>query len=152
MAAESGGAAGLGGHDAHAVQPDEPKESWGDAQREALYQGLERFGVGKWREMIDHFPPLARYGDTDLRAHAARLLGTQSLARHVGWKGGRAAVEAERTKHLRIGRELGCIKNGVLVEDDAGSVAAYFEAHPVEDPSQQQQQQQQQRQRQQGAG
>ncbi len=44
--------------------------------------------MGKWREMIQAFPAeLGRYKDTDVRVHAARLLGTQSLARHVGWKG-----------------------------------------------------------------
>lgn len=102
-------------------------------------QGLERFGVGKWKEMIREYPEvgagavvrciamglamcrgqpdswsapaidaaallvhtpscnsashppaqLARYKDTDVRVHAGRLLGAQSLARHVGWKGAR---------------------------------------------------------------
>ena len=50
-------------------------------------QGLEKYGVGKWRDMIQAFPELSRYKDTDVRVHAGRLLGTQSLARHVGWKG-----------------------------------------------------------------
>ena len=53
-------------------------------------------------------------------------------------------MDAERSKHLRIARELGCLKNGVLVEDENGSVAAYFAQHPEEDPSQQRRQQQQQ--------
>lgn len=54
-------------------------------------QGLERYGVGKWREMINSFPELSRYKDTDVRVHAGRLLGAQSLARHVGWKGERGS-------------------------------------------------------------
>ena len=50
--------------------------------------------MGRWREMTQAYPPLAKYKDTDIRVHAARLLGTQSLARHAGWKGERAPVGA----------------------------------------------------------
>ncbi|EFN55627.1 hypothetical protein CHLNCDRAFT_133791 [Chlorella variabilis] len=105
-------------------------EKWGAAQKEALYKGLERYGVGKWREMINSFPELSRYKDTDVRVHAGRLLGAQSLARHVGWKGDRAAVDAQRELHLRIAGATSCLKNGVLVENDEGSVARYLEQHP----------------------
>lgn len=87
-------------------------------------QGLEEHGVGKWREMITQHPELRRYDDQFVRLKAGRLLGTQSLARHVGWRGGRAAVDAERERHRAIGERLGCWKAGVLVEDDHGSVAA----------------------------
>ncbi|PRW58017.1 hypothetical protein C2E21_3709 [Chlorella sorokiniana] len=106
------------------------EEKWGPPQREALYKGLERFGVGKWREMIQAFPELGRYKDTDIRVHAGRLLGAQSLARHVGWKGDKAAVDAQRTLHLKIAEATRCLKNGVLVENDEGSVARYLEEHP----------------------
>lgn len=107
------------------------EEKWGPAQREALYKGLERFGVGKWREIIQAFPAeLGRYKDTDVRVHAGRLLGAQSLARHVGWKGDRAAVDAQRALHLRIAEATRCLKNGVLVENDEGAVARYLEEHP----------------------
>ncbi|KAI7846094.1 hypothetical protein COHA_000355 [Chlorella ohadii] len=106
------------------------EEKWGPAQREALYKGLERFGVGKWREMIQAYPELARYKDTDVRVHAGRLLGTQSLARHVGWKGDKAAVDAQRALHLKVAEATRCLKNGVLVENDEGSVARYLQEHP----------------------
>ena len=86
-------------------------------------QGLEKHGVGKWREMIQEFSELRRYDEQFIRIKAARLLGTQSLARHVGWKGARAAVDAEREKHRQLGERLGCWKAGVLVEDNSGSVA-----------------------------
>ena len=181
----------------------------------ALSSPVPQFGVGKWREMIEAYPALARHGaaplwafraaplkcspchthirlnpihnllpyhirykDTDVRVHASRLLGTQSLARHGGWKGGRRmlcicrtksgsaccahsvhlcvrcalllslsprrtglhatalpsatrtgdrqAVEAERSKHLRIANELGCLKNGVLVEVRASQSRLWF--------------------------
>jgi hypothetical protein len=96
---------------------------WGQPEREALYRGLEKHGVGKWREMITEYPELRRYDEQFIRIKASRLLGTQSLARHVGWKGNRVAVDAEREKHRVLGERLGCWKGGVLVEDDRGSVA-----------------------------
>ncbi|PSC74381.1 hypothetical protein C2E20_2190 [Micractinium conductrix] len=106
-------------------------EKWGAAQREALYRGLERFGVGKWNYIIQAAPAeLGRYSDTDVRVHAARMLGSQSLARHVGWKGDKVAVDAQRALHLRIAEACSCLKNGVLVENDEGAVARYLEEHP----------------------
>jgi len=41
----------------------------------------------------------------------------------VGWRGDRAAVDAEYAKHKALGERLKCWKGGVLVEDDHGSVA-----------------------------
>lgn len=49
-------------------------------------QGLEEYGVGKWREISERYLP--KWDDQSLRVKAARLLGSQSLARYVGWKGG----------------------------------------------------------------
>jgi hypothetical protein len=50
-------------------------------------QGLERFGVGKWGDISAELLP--RWDDQALRVKAARLLGSQSLARYVAWKGTR---------------------------------------------------------------
>ena len=100
---------------------------WGDVEKEALYKGLEKHGVGKWREILAEHPELQRYDEQFIRLKTARLLGTQSLARHVGWKGNRGAVDAEREKHRALGERLGCWKGGVLVEDDHGSVAKALE-------------------------
>ncbi|KAL6767243.1 hypothetical protein ACKKBG_A39190 [Auxenochlorella protothecoides x Auxenochlorella symbiontica] len=97
---------------------------WGAAQQAALYMGLEKYGVGKWRDMATEHPALEAFDDAAIRTKAARLLGTQSLARHAGWKGNQAAVDAERARHRAIGIQLGCWKGGVLVEDAQGSVAA----------------------------
>jgi len=95
-------------------------------------QGLENHGVGRWREMITEYPELRRYDEQFVRIKAARLLGTQSLARHVGWKGNRAAVAAEREKHRELGERLGCWKAGVLVEDNQGSAAKALAADAAE--------------------
>ncbi len=35
-------------------------------------------------------------------------------------------MDAEREKNRKIGEATGCWKGGVLVEDDAGSVAKYL--------------------------
>lgn len=105
---------------------DDKGKKWGAEERDNLYQGLEKHGVGKWREISEEFLP--KWDDQSLRIKSARLLGSQSLARYVGWKGNRAAVDTEREKNRKIGEATGCWKGGVLVEDDAGSVAKYISA------------------------
>ncbi len=50
-------------------------------------QGLEKFGVGKWGDISAELLP--RWDDQALRVKAARLMGSQSLARYVAWKGNR---------------------------------------------------------------
>ena len=50
-------------------------------------QGLERYGVGKWREISSELLP--RWDETTLRVKASRLFGSQSLALYPGWKGNR---------------------------------------------------------------
>lgn len=44
--------------------------------------------------------------------------------------GDQAAVDAQRELHLRIAEATDCLKNGVLVENDEGAVAAYLAQHP----------------------
>lgn len=50
-------------------------------------QGLEKHGVGKWGDICTELLP--RWDEQAVRVKAARLLGSQSLARYVGWKGNR---------------------------------------------------------------
>ena len=102
---------------------DPNKKKWGDAERDALLAGIEKHGIGKWREIINDSEHLTRYDETTVRVKASKLMGTQSLARHVGWKGDLAAVEREYAKHKRIGEETGCWKSGYLVENEEGAVA-----------------------------
>jgi hypothetical protein len=61
-------------------------------------------------------PARAQWDETALRIKAARLMGSQSLARYPGWKGNRAAVEAEQRRNKALGDATGCWKSGVLVE------------------------------------
>lgn len=104
------------------IQLTEAKR-WGESEKLALLQGIEKHGVGKWREIIQDHAELSRYDDQFIRLKTARLLGTQSLARHMGWKGDAAAVQKEYAYHKKLGEDLGCWKGGVLVENDKGSVA-----------------------------
>lgn len=101
------------------------EKKWGDAERDLLYKGLEKYGVGKWREISGEYLPA--WDEQTLRIKSARLLGSQSLARYVGWKGDRGAVDAECVRNREIGARTGCWKAGVLVEDDNGSVRKALE-------------------------
>lgn len=52
---------------------------WGEAERDALYRGLELHGVGRWREIGAELLP--GWDDQGIRVRASRLLGSQSLVR-----------------------------------------------------------------------
>ncbi|KXZ48501.1 hypothetical protein GPECTOR_27g671 [Gonium pectorale] len=67
---------------------------------------------GKWREIAADFLRGGKWDDTAVRMHAARLIGSQNLARYVGCKGEKAIVEAEYAKNKAIGETTGC--NGTL--------------------------------------
>uniref|UniRef100_A0A7S0UMB0 Myb-like domain-containing protein n=1 Tax=Polytomella parva TaxID=51329 RepID=A0A7S0UMB0_9CHLO len=101
------------------------EKKWGEAEREALYKGLQIYGVGKWRQIATTLLPL--WDEQQLRIRSAKLLGTQSLARYVGWKGDKAAVDASYAFNKRVGEITGCWKAGTLVENDSQSVAKYLE-------------------------
>jgi hypothetical protein len=107
---------------------------WGDAEREQLYCGLEKYGVGKWRQMAEEM--LRGWDENNIRLKAAKLLGCQNLSRYYGRKFGRAEVEGELEANKQLGAATGCWKHGMLVDDDSGTLAAHFR--------QQAQQQQQQ--------
>lgn len=98
---------------------------WGAEERELLYKGLEKYGIGKWHEIAEEFLP--NWEDQQIRIKASRLMGSQSLAKYVGWKGNKEAVENEFAKNKQIGEATGCWKSGVLVEDDNGTVKKYLE-------------------------
>lgn len=93
-------------------------------ERNVLFKGLEEFGVGAWREINRNLLP--SWSEHELRIKAARLLGSQSVARYSGQKLDRASVEKERSINKEIGERLGCWKGGVLVEDSQGRVRAEF--------------------------
>mmetsp|Transcript_16492 Transcript_16492/g.49377 ORF Transcript_16492/g.49377 Transcript_16492/m.49377 type:complete len:370 (-) Transcript_16492:415-1524(-) len=109
---------------------DEVERKWGTEERDLLYQGLEEFGVGRWRKIREEL--LSDWDEHSLRMKTARLLGTQSLVRYIGWKGDRAAVDAAQANNAAVGEATGCWKAGMLVEDGQGSVAAALQAREKE--------------------
>jgi hypothetical protein len=114
---------------------------WGDAEREQLYRGLEQYGVGKWRQMADDM--LKGWDDTSIRLKAAKLLGSQNLSRYYGRCITKAQAEAELQANKQLGAQTGCWKNGMLVDDDSGTLAAHFRQQQEHQQQEQQQQQQQ---------
>lgn len=66
------------------------------------------------------------------RCVARSLHFRTSLPTFAALAGDRAAVDAQRERNRRIGEATGCWKGGVLVEDDAGSVAKWLAEHPDE--------------------
>jgi len=50
-------------------------------------KALEKHGVGNWREISEQYLP--KWDDQAIRIKASRLMGSQSLARYIGWKGNR---------------------------------------------------------------
>jgi len=123
-----GGGGGNSGGAPPAGPPPPPPTSrqWGDRERELLLDGLERHGVGRWREIASAMPPA--WDETSVRARAARALGRQNLSAYAGRRLSRAEVAAEAARNRAAGAATGCWKGGVLVEDDRGSVRAHFEA------------------------
>eukprot|EP00877_Chromochloris_zofingiensis_P005773 jgi/Chrzof1/15197/Cz09g31090.t1 len=103
-------------------------KKWGNAEREQLYLGLEKHGVGKWREIGEEF--LQGWDDHNIRVKTSRLLGCQNLSRYVGHKFTKAAAEAELESNKQIGAETGCWKHGMLVDDDKGTLKAYLAKLP----------------------
>lgn len=50
-------------------------------------KALEKHGIGNWREISEQY--LSKWDDQAIRIKASRLMGSQSLARYIGWKGNR---------------------------------------------------------------
>ena len=59
-------------------------------------QGIELYGVGKWREISNHLPD---WNDNELRSRTGKLLGSQSLAPYIGWRGRKYAVHPPVQAH-----------------------------------------------------
>ena len=79
-------------------------------------QGIELYGVGKWREISNHLPD---WNDNELRSRTAKLLGSQSLAPYIGWRGRKYAFHPSVQAHSMraLGHECYCssLKEGLDV-------------------------------------
>jgi transcription initiation factor TFIID subunit TAF12 len=90
---------------------------------------------------------LQGWDDHSIRIKAAKLLGCQNLSWYYGRRFSRAEAGAEFEKNQQLGAATGCWKNGMLVDDDMGTLKAHFTAQQQQQQQQQHQQQQQQQQR-----
>ncbi len=59
-------------------------------------QGLERFGAGGSRNIVEALLP--DWHEQTVRARAAKLLGTEDLSRYAGWRGDRCYTRTQTTR------------------------------------------------------
>jgi hypothetical protein len=111
-----------------------------------LYSGLSKYGVGKWRDIGQDM--LQGWDDHSIRIKAAKLLGCQNLSWFYDRRYSKAEAQAVFERNQQLGAATGCWKNGMLVDDDRGTLKAHFAAQKQDEPHLQQQQQQQQQEQQ----
>lgn len=68
---------------------------------------------------------------TAIKAKANRMMGRQSLADYVNWKGDEKMIEFEYQRNKAIGLHLNHWKGGVLVNDDEGKVKHMLDNEPI---------------------
>jgi hypothetical protein len=101
-------------------------QRWGDAERDLLYEGIARFGIGRWNEIEAVLLP--GWDHHALRGKTQKLIGCQNLSRYQGQQLTKAQVQAEQAKNKALGERTGCWKHGMLVDNDQGTLKAHFAA------------------------
>ncbi|ORZ28514.1 hypothetical protein BCR41DRAFT_418577 [Lobosporangium transversale] len=106
-------------------KPVEVARKWTDKERELLIKGIEKYGIGHFREISEEFLPL--WSGNDLRIKTMRLVGRQNLQLYKDWKGNEQDLAREFELNKAIGLKYGAWKAGTLVADDDGLVAKAIE-------------------------
>ncbi|KAG0255038.1 hypothetical protein DFQ27_006490 [Actinomortierella ambigua] len=101
-------------------QEAEVARKWTDKERDLLIKGIEKHGIGHFREISEEF--LSAWSGNDLRVKTMRLVGRQNLQLYKDWKGGEAEMARELELNKAIGLKYGAWKAGTLVADDEGMV------------------------------
>ncbi|CAI2164795.1 4765_t:CDS:2 [Funneliformis geosporum] len=96
------------------------QRKWTDKERVLLIKGVEKYGIGHYKEISDEFLP--DWSAQDLRVKTMRLIGRQNLQLYKEWKGDENAIKVEYEKNKNIGLKTGMWKAGTLVYDDNGVV------------------------------
>ncbi|KAI8872663.1 hypothetical protein GQ42DRAFT_143166 [Ramicandelaber brevisporus] len=110
----------------HAYFQDSPStmstgpRKWTEVERGLLIQGIEKYGIGHFREISEALLPA--WSTNDLRLKTIRLIGRQNLQLYKDWKGDEQAIMAEYELNKQVGLEFSTWKGGVLVYDDDGNV------------------------------
>ncbi|KAJ2158432.1 hypothetical protein GGF46_003783 [Coemansia sp. RSA 552] len=102
-----------------------PERKWGDDEKRKLLEGIEKYGIGHFREISEGLLP--DWSGNDLRMKAIRVMGRQNLQLYKGWRGNAEAVQREYERNKEIGLRLGTWKGGALVYDDGGLVLTAIE-------------------------
>ncbi|CAG8492446.1 6121_t:CDS:2 [Funneliformis mosseae] len=96
------------------------QRKWTDKERVLLIKGVEKYGIGHYKEISDELLP--DWSAQDLRVKTMRLIGRQNLQLYKEWKGDENAIKVEYEKNKNIGLKTGMWKAGTLVYDDNGVV------------------------------
>ncbi|KAJ3295231.1 hypothetical protein HK104_002892 [Borealophlyctis nickersoniae] len=104
----------------------EEARRWTDKERNLLIKGIEKHGIGHFREISEELLP--DWSGNDLRVRTIRLIGRQNLQLYKDWKGREEDIKAEYERNKEIGMRLGAWKAGVLVYDDDGKVLEALQA------------------------
>ncbi|KAJ2756555.1 hypothetical protein GGH94_002433 [Coemansia aciculifera] len=102
------------------------ERKWGDEEKRKLLEGIEKYGIGHFREISDNLLP--DWSGNDLRMKTIRVIGRQNLQLYKDWKGDSEAVQREYERNKDIGLQHGTWKGGALVYDDDGHVLKAIEA------------------------
>ncbi|KAJ1853886.1 hypothetical protein LPJ73_002561 [Coemansia sp. RSA 2703] len=113
-----------------AVAPTERK--WGDDEKRKLLEGIEKYGIGHFREISETLLP--DWSGNDLRMKAIRVIGRQNLQLYKDWRGDEQAVQREYERNKEIGLRFGTWKGGALVYDDDGHVLRAIEESNQKNP------------------
>ncbi|KAJ2775962.1 hypothetical protein IWQ57_000119 [Coemansia nantahalensis] len=108
------------------------ERKWGEDEKCKLLEGIERYGIGCFREISESLLP--EWSGNDLRMKSIRVMGRQNLQLYKGWRGDAAAVQREYERNKEIGLRLGAWKGGALVYDDDGRVLKAIEESNAANP------------------
>ena len=64
---------------------------WSDEKTESLYKGIEKYGVGNWKDIQTHFLP--GWGFTYIELHTKLLFHTSNIAPYIGSKYSQKEIE-----------------------------------------------------------
>ncbi|KAJ2557227.1 hypothetical protein EV175_001473 [Coemansia sp. RSA 1933] len=110
----------------------QPERKWGDDEKAKLLDGIEKFGIGHFREISEALLP--EWSGNDLRMKAIRVMGRQNLQLYKDWKGDKEAVKREYERNKEIGLRFSTWKGGALVYDDDGHVLQAIEESNLASP------------------
>ncbi|KAG4093017.1 hypothetical protein H8356DRAFT_1700605 [Neocallimastix lanati (nom. inval.)] len=99
---------------------------WTSVERGLLIKGIEKYGIGHFREISENLLP--KWSGNDLRIKTIHLIGRQNLKLYKDWKGNEEDIKREYNRNKEIGLKCNAWKNNCLVDDGNGKVKELIEA------------------------